>query len=98
MGYTFFFPRRNGDLDEIWLYIARSSGSVDIANRAIEAIARAIVALGLYPEVGKRRFALRTSNFSGGRIRVVYRIESADAAVLQVIRGSRDVEASLRRL
>ena len=30
-------PEAEGELDGIWIYIARESGSIEIANRTIEA-------------------------------------------------------------
>ena len=31
-------PRAEADLDDIWLYVAKESGSIEIANRLIDTI------------------------------------------------------------
>jgi hypothetical protein len=51
-------PEAEADLDDIWFYVARASGSIEIANRLI-------------------------------------RVEAADALILHVMRGSRDIEGLL---
>lgn len=37
MGFP-LLPEAEAELDSIWLYVARESGSVEIANRLIDAI------------------------------------------------------------
>ena len=85
------------DLDEIWFYTARSSGSVDIANRVIDNITDRIRLLARHPYLGRRR----DNDLSPGlrslvveQYVVIYRIE-ADGAVLilHILHGRRDITA-----
>jgi len=42
-------------LDEIWLYIARESGSVDTAVRVVQSISDRFWLLAKHPRMGRRR-------------------------------------------
>jgi toxin ParE1/3/4 len=97
MGFR-LLPAAEAELDEIWLYVARASGSIEIANRVLEAIVDTLFTLGQYPHMGRRRDQdLRAGlrSFPSGEYVIVYRIEDADAVILHVVRGSRDWEGSL---
>jgi len=51
------------ELDEIWLYIARASGSVETANRIIDDITDSLWVLARHPYIGaetRSRSAART--------------------------------------
>jgi toxin ParE1/3/4 len=48
-------PEAEGELDEIWLYIARQSGSIDIATRVVEKITGRFWLLARYPYLGRAR-------------------------------------------
>jgi toxin ParE1/3/4 len=41
--------RAEADLDEIWLYIAKESGSVEIANRLVDRITDTFLMLASFP-------------------------------------------------
>ena len=97
MGYC-LLPSAEAELDEIWLYVARASGSIEVANRLIDAITDSLFLLGQYPHMGRRRdHDLRPGlrSFPTGEYVIVYRAEGADALILHIIRGSRDIEAFL---
>jgi len=47
------------ELDNIWLYTARESGSIDVATRITDSITRQFWLLSRYPNVGRRRDELR---------------------------------------
>lgn len=97
MGYR-LLPSAEDELDDIWLYVARASGSIEIANRVIDAIAGSLFSLGQYPQMGRRRdYDLRPGlrSFPSGEYVVVYRIEESDALILHIMRGSRDIESLL---
>ena len=97
MGFC-LLPQAEAELNDIWLYVARASNSVDIANRLIDAITERLFLLGQYPQMGRRRdHDLRAGlrSFPVGEYVVIYRIESADALILRVMRGARDIEAIL---
>jgi plasmid stabilization system protein ParE len=42
-------PEAELELDDIWLYIARSSGNIEVANRAIDRITDQFWLLALHP-------------------------------------------------
>jgi plasmid stabilization system protein ParE len=50
-----FLRARKTDLDGIWLYIARESGSIEIASRVVDTITDRFWLLGQHPEIGRRR-------------------------------------------
>jgi hypothetical protein len=68
------------ELDEIWLYIAKQSGSGDIATSVVESITNCFVTIGRNPKIG--RSAMR-----------IYSLEEGDASMLHVIQGNRDIES-----
>jgi plasmid stabilization system protein ParE len=48
-------PRAERDLDDIWLYVAKESGSIDVANRLIDAISDRFFVLAGFPRLGRPR-------------------------------------------
>jgi plasmid stabilization system protein ParE len=48
-------PRAETDLDDIWLYVARESGSVEIASGLIDTITDRFFVLGSFPRIGRSR-------------------------------------------
>ena len=84
------------ELDDIWLYIARQSGSIDIADKIVDSIADCFVTLGRSPPMGRRRdedLAPGLRSFPVGNYVIIYCIEDADVAILHVFHGSRDIES-----
>jgi plasmid stabilization system protein ParE len=73
MGFR-LLPEAEAELDGIWLYVARESGSSDIANRLIEGITGRFWLLAQHPQIGRRRdvdlrpglrsFLLESTSFS----------------------------------
>jgi toxin ParE1/3/4 len=97
MGFR-LLPEAEAELDDIWLYVARESGSIEIASRLIEAITDRFWLLAKNPQIGRRRDTdLRPGlrSFPVGEYVIIYRIESDDAIILHVTRGSRDIEGLL---
>lgn len=95
MGYC-LLPSAEAELDDIWIYVA--SGSIEIANRLIDALTERLFLLGQYPQMGRRRdHDLRPGlrSFPAGEYVIIYRVEGADALILHVVRGSRDIEGIL---
>ena len=88
------------DLDRIWLYVARESGSADIATRAVENISDRFWLLGENPRLGRRRDhdlrpGLRT--FPADDHVIVYRLAENDLVIiLFLVHGSRDIEEQIR--
>lgn len=97
MGFR-LVPEAEAELDDIWLYVARESGTVETANRLIDTITQRFWLLGQYPQIGRRRdHDLRPGlrSFALGEYVIFYRVEGADALILHVMRGSRDIEGLL---
>ena len=88
-------PEAELELDDIWLYIARSSGNLEVANRVIDKITDQLWLLALHPYIGRRRdhdlqAGLRT--FSVGDYIVVYRIAAGDVVlILHIYHGKQDI-------
>ena len=59
------------ELDDIWHYIARESGSTEIADRLIDSITDRFFLLANYPYIGRPsgRFAPRPAELSRGPVR-----------------------------
>jgi toxin ParE1/3/4 len=92
-------PEAEGDLDEIWLYTARESGSVEIADRLLDSIADRFLLLAQHPHVGCARDSdLRPGlrSFPVGRYITLYRVtEDGDVLILHVFPAARDIEPLL---
>jgi len=91
-------PETEGELDEIWYYIARESGSVEIADRLIDSITERFFLLATHPHVGRRRDEdLRPGlrSFPVGRYVILYRVVGNDVVILHVMPAARDIEPLL---
>jgi toxin ParE1/3/4 len=89
-------PQAVDDLDKIWYYVARESGSIEVADRLVDSIADRFFLLAHHPYLGRRRdgdlgFGLRS--FPVGEHVIVYCIENEDVLILGVAHGRRDIEA-----
>jgi toxin ParE1/3/4 len=92
-------PTAEAELDDIWYYIAKESGSIDIADRLIDSITDRFFLLSTRPHIGRRRdedLRLGLRSFPVGDYIIIYRVENGDVLILHVIRGARDLEALLR--
>lgn len=84
------------DLDDIWFYTARNSGSLEIADRFIEVLTDRFYLLTRNPYIGRRRDEELRPGLRSFPVRdyiILYRIEGEDVLILRVLRGSRDIEA-----
>ncbi len=88
-------PQADSDLDHIWYYIARESGSAEIADRLIDAITYRFLLIGERPYLGRARDDLRPGlrSFPVGEYLILYRMEGDGVLILRVVRSSRRVEA-----
>jgi len=73
-------PKAELDLDNIWLYVARESGSIEIASRLVELITYQFFLLARNPYLG----CARDDEFGAGKrsipvkgYLIVYRVETA---------------------
>ena len=86
-------PEAESDIDDIWLYVARESGSAEVADRLIDSITDRLLLLGDNPYLGRARDDLRPGlrSFPVGQYVVIYRVDGGgDVLVLHILRGSRD--------
>jgi toxin ParE1/3/4 len=89
-------PGVERDLDEIWYYVAKESGSFDIANRLIDTITDRFFLLAGFPYLGRSRdedFGSGSRSFAVGEHVIVYTVEGEDVLILRVVHGRRDIEA-----
>jgi toxin ParE1/3/4 len=89
-------PRAETDLDDIWLYVAKGSGSIEIANRLIDTITNHFVMLAGFPYVGRARdddFGPGCRSVAVGEYVIVYCVQNQDVLILRVVHGRRDLEA-----
>jgi toxin ParE1/3/4 len=91
-------PEAEADLDAIWIYVARRSGSIEIANRMVEMLSERCRLIGLQSQIGRRRDDLGPGlrSFATGEYVILYRLAGEDALILQVIHGNRDLDALLK--
>ena len=88
-------PEAESQLDTIWVYIARESGSINTAKRVIDQITERFWLLAQHPFIGGRRHDLRDGLrcFTAGNYVIIYAVEEDETvAILYVFHGSQDIE------
>jgi toxin ParE1/3/4 len=93
-------PQAEAELDDIWYYVGKESGSVEIADRLVDSITDRFNLLAQYPHIGRERDAdLRPGlrSFAVGRHVIIYRLDKSDVLILHIFRGSRDIGALFRQ-
>ena len=91
-------PEAEADLDDIWCYIARKSGSLEIADRFTELLSDRFYLLANHPYIGRRRDEELRPGLRSFPVRdyiILYRIEEDDVLILRILHGSRDIKALL---
>ena len=90
-------PQAEADLDEIWLYTAKESGSMDVATRLIDVIHRPFRFSGQLPlcwtSPAMQDFGAGSRSASVGEYVIVYCVDSQDVLILRVVHGKRNLEA-----
>lgn len=89
-------PRAEADLDDIWLYVAKESGSMEAASRLVDSITDRFCFLAGFPHPGRSRdrdFGIGTRSFPVGEYVIVYSVEGPDVFILRVVHGKRDFES-----
>ena len=92
-------PEAEAELDDIWYYIAKESGSIEIADRVIDSVTGRFFLLARFPQMGRRRDEdLRPGlrSLVVGEYVIIYRLEVEEVFILHVLRGSRDLKALFR--
>lgn len=78
-------PRAEADLDDIWLYVAKESGSIEIANRLTGTITDRFFTLASFPYIGRSReedFGPGYRSLAVGEYVIVYCVDNEDALIL----------------
>lgn len=90
-------PEAVADLDEIWYYAAKESGSFAVADRLIDSATSRFALLAGQPQLGRAREALRPGlrSFPVGSYLILYRVESGNVLISRVLHGRRDLDAIL---
>jgi toxin ParE1/3/4 len=86
------------ELDAIWSHIATESGSLEIADRAVDAITDTLLQLSRYPQLGRQRDDLRPGirSLAVGSYLVIYRPQGNNVRILHVVHGSRNISSIVR--
>ncbi|MGO9271591.1 MAG: type II toxin-antitoxin system RelE/ParE family toxin [Terriglobia bacterium] len=87
-------PQAEMDLDQIWLYIAKESQSIERAERFLDRFTTFFSRLARNPYLGRQRDDLRPGyrSFPLGDYVILYRLTGAEEImVLRVVHGSRDL-------
>ncbi len=93
-------PHAEIELDNIWYYVAKESGSIEIADRRSPYRLSNRAFLSSQPLSTRRtqtgrRFAARPAYFAVGKYVIVYRVEQENVLILHVFQGGQDIEALL---
>ena len=87
-------PQAAEDLDNIWYYVARESGNMEVADGVIDAITERFYLLSTYPQMGRLRDALRPGlrSFTVMDYTILYRLTQAgDVLILHIPHGRRNL-------
>ena len=93
-------PQAEADLDDIWLFTAKESGSIHVATRRIDAITGRFLVLAGFPYAGRARdedLGPGSRTASVGEYVIVYCVSGRDVSILRVVHGKRDLEALFGR-
>jgi toxin ParE1/3/4 len=93
-----YSKRALSDLDEIWVYLAEISGSVEVADRVLDSITQTLIRRRNNPNLGRKRAAdLNPSlrSIPSSRYVVYYRISPDHVEIFRVFHGSRDARKFL---
>lgn len=92
-----FTPRAKRDVDEIWDYIA--SENIEVADRVIDALERAVLRLAKNPGIGHFREELADKSHRFWLVDsylIVYRDETCPLQIVRVLHAARDLRSLLR--
>jgi len=86
------------DLDAIWVYLARESGSFEIADRAVESITEVFSLLASHPEAAPARDDIQPGlrGFPTGNYIVYYSVTGSRVVVAPILHAMRDQFSAFR--
>ena len=88
------------DLDSIWRYIAKESGSLEIADRLVESITRTFPLFSRSPEAGTQRdeIAAGIRGFPAGKYIIYYHATKRNIEISRILPGVRDQKSAYYKL
>ena len=89
-----YSKRALADLDEIWVYLAKTSNNIEIADRVLDSFTETLDKLRRNPFLGRSRASSmnpRLRSMATGKYVVYYRVFADIVEVYRVFHGSRDV-------
>jgi toxin ParE1/3/4 len=90
-------PEAEGELDDIWYYIATESSSIEVAGAHAGRHQRSICSALQASLLGRSRDDLKPGlrSITVGAYVVLYRVEHEDVVILHVLQGRRDIRSVL---
>ena len=87
------------DLDDIWRYVVKKSGGMEIADRLIESITETFRLFAQAPGVGTRREEIEPGlrGFPVGNYIIYYAETERHVVILRVLHGMRDQKSAYRK-
>jgi len=89
-------PQARADLDDVWFYFARESGSAERATRIVAAITDKFALFARFPFIGKSFESAKRPNirsFPVSNYVIFYSTYPTEIRVLRIIHASRDAWA-----
>jgi toxin ParE1/3/4 len=89
-------PQARDDLDAIWLYVARESGSQFLATRAVSSVTDKFEFFAKFPYIGKALGSSQRPNvhtFPVNNYLIFYRVKPGEIRILRVIHTSSNAPA-----
>ena len=83
-------PLAERDLDDIWYFVAKESGGVDVANRLIDTITDRFYLLARFPHMGRFRgedFGAGSRSFGVGEYVIAYGVEGEEVVIFRLSMG-----------
>jgi plasmid stabilization system protein ParE len=82
----------DADLDEIWTYVAKDSGSDLLATQVIGRVAQSFTLLLRFPHLGRIRGSAKypdIRSYAAGSFVIYYRASNDVLQILRIVRGRR---------
>jgi toxin ParE1/3/4 len=86
-------PQARADLDELWLYIAKESGSETLATRVVGALADKFALFSKFPFIGRTLESAQrpdVRSFPVDKHIIFYSIKPNEIRILRIIHSSQD--------
>jgi len=89
-------PQARDDLDAIWLYVARESGSHALATRVVGSVTGKFGLFAKFPYIGitlESELRPNVRTFPVNHYVIFYSVKSGEIRILRIIHASRDAQA-----